>query len=137
MEQVKEIQEPARKTNLMIGGLKMFSEEFKAQIKQEFRTMIREEMAATLLEFNKHHNQQLEQLKKLPPFLTKAELKELLRIGDTKASELLGRSDFPVLREAGVLIPTHLFIQWVEANTQWIDVNTGLAPNFFGGLRAI
>jgi len=108
----------------------MFSEEFKAQIMQEFRTMIREEMAAILLDSNM-------QIQQLPPLLTKAELKKLLRIGDTKASELLGRSDFPVLREAGVLIPTHLFFQWVEANTQWIDVNTGLAPNFLSGLRAI
>lgn len=114
----------------MIGGLKMLSEEFKTQIMQEFRTMIREEMSATLLEFNM-------QLQQLPPFLTKAELKELLRIGDTKASELLGRADFPVLREAGVLIPKHLFIQWVEANTQWIDINTGLTPNSRKGIRAI
>ncbi|QDQ03180.1 DNA-binding protein [Lysinibacillus fusiformis] len=108
----------------------MLSEEFKAQIMQEFRNMIREEMAATLLESNL-------QLQQLPPFLTKDELKELLRIKDTKASELLGRADFPVLREAGVLVPTHLFIQWVEANTQWIDINTGLAPNALRGLRAI
>lgn len=108
----------------------MLSEEFKAQIMQEFRNMIREEMAATLQESNSS-------LKQLPPFLTKTELKKLLRIGDTKASELLARVDFPVLREAGVLIPTHLFIQWVEANTQWIDINTGSAPVFSRGLRAI
>ncbi|MET4562735.1 hypothetical protein ABIA69_003926 [Lysinibacillus parviboronicapiens] len=61
----------------MIGGPKLFSKEFKVQIMQDFRNMIREEMTATLLESNM-------QLQQLPPFLTKTELKELLRIGDTK-----------------------------------------------------
>lgn len=108
----------------------MFSEDFKKNMMLEFRTMIREEMEATL-------QGTYVQIQQLPPFLTKEELKKLLRIADTKASALLARDDFPVLREAGVLVPSHLFIQWIEANTQWIDLNTGLAPHSLKALRPI
>lgn len=67
----------------------------------------------------------LQKQNELPPFLTITELMDLLRIGRTKASELLNRKDFPVFREAGVLIPTHLLFQWIEKHTQWTEENTG------------
>lgn len=85
---------------------------------KEFRTMIREELEQTLKE------QQPSQIRQLPPVLTRDELMEVLHISNTKASELLRRADFPVCREAGVLIPTHLLMQWLEVNTQWIPKNT-------------
>jgi hypothetical protein len=49
---------------------------------------------------------------------------EVLHISQTKASELLNSPDFPVFREAGVLIPTHLLFKWIEKNTRWIAENT-------------
>lgn len=84
---------------------------------EELREVIREEVKAAIQE-------SLSQVKELPPFLTRSELKQLFHIGETKVSELLSRSDFPVLREAGVLIPTHLLMKWVEANTDWVKSNT-------------
>lgn len=83
-----------------------------------FREMIREEVQFVIA------NQQPIQITELPPLLTRNQLKELLHIKDTKVAELLARNDFPVLREAGVLIPTHLLMQWIEVNTQWIQKNT-------------
>ncbi|MFF5994823.1 DNA-binding protein [Lysinibacillus sp. KU-BSD001] len=82
-----------------------------------FREMIREEVQIGLAA------QKPIQIKELPPLLTKEELKELFHIKDTKAAELLARADFPVLREAGTLIPTHLLMRWIEDNTQWINKN--------------
>lgn len=62
----------------------------------------------------------------LPALMTKTQLKEFLDIGDTKASELLNRSDFPVCRELGhPRVPTHLLMEWVEQHTPWIDANAG------------
>ena len=84
---------------------------------EAFREIIREEMKAA-------KEQKPVTIKELPAMLTRDELKGFLRIGDTKASELLSRADFPVLREAGVLIPTHLLMRWVEDNTQWIQKNS-------------
>lgn len=92
----------------------MFNISFNAE---ELRDVIREEVRAAF-------NESKSQIKELPPFLTRGELKQLFHIGETKVSELLSRSDFPVLREAGVLIPTHLLMKWVEANTNWIKSNT-------------
>lgn len=84
-----------------------------------FREIIREELESVL------EAQKPSQIAELPPMLTRDQLKQFLHIGDTKAAELLGRADFPVLREAGrPLIPTHLLMQWVESNTQWIRKNT-------------
>lgn len=82
----------------------------------ELRALIREEMRAAINDLDW-------QVRPLPPMLTRNELKQLLRISNTKASELLGREDFPVLREAGVLIPTHLFMKWVEEHTEWVEQN--------------
>lgn len=84
---------------------------------EALREIIREEMNAA-------KKQNSITIQELPAMLTRDELKDFLRIGDTKASELLSRVDFPVLREAGVLIPTHLLMRWVEDNTQWIQKNT-------------
>lgn len=108
----------------------MFSEEFKAEIMEDIRNIIREEMEAAF------GNKKLVKIKELPPFLKKDHLKELLYIRDTKASELLGRSDFPTLRQAGVLVPTHLFFKWVEHNTEWIDLNSD-SPKDAKSLRVI
>lgn len=83
---------------------------------EELREVIREEVKAAI-------NESRQQMKELPPFLTRSELKQLFHIGETKVSELLSRSDFPVFREAGVLIPTHLLMQWVEANMDWVRNN--------------
>ncbi|MGG4306771.1 DNA-binding protein [Bacillus wiedmannii] len=81
-----------------------------------FRQIIREEVQKA--------TEHLQPMKELPPFLTISELMELLHIKRTKASELLNRSDFPVCREAGVLIPTHLLFKWMENHTEWIENNT-------------
>ncbi|WP_223264039.1 hypothetical protein [Paenibacillus sp. IHB B 3084] len=51
---------------------------------------------------------------------------ELLDIGATKATELLNRDDFPVIREFGhPRVPTRLFMEWVESHTDWINENAG------------
>lgn len=92
---------------------------------EAFREIIREELEAA----NKKKPVTIQELsakvsiQELPALLTKQEFKKLLNIGETKASELLKRADFPVLREAGVLIPTHLLMRWIEDNTQWIQKN--------------
>ncbi|MER1958837.1 MAG: DNA-binding protein [Solibacillus sp.] len=108
----------------------MLSEDFKSEMLNEFRKIYREELEAALGE------QKLVKITELPPFLTKDHLKKILHIGNTKASELLNRADFPVLREAGVLVPSHLFIKWVEQNTEWIELNSQF-PKEAKSLRAI
>lgn len=83
---------------------------------EALRQIIREEVREAVIESN--------QVRQLPPFLTRKELMELLHISSTKTSELLGRADFPVFREAGLLIPTDLLFKWIEKNTQWIEDNS-------------
>nr|WP_246096639.1 hypothetical protein [Paenibacillus sinopodophylli] len=62
----------------------------------------------------------------LPPLLTKTDLKKFLDIGDTKASELLNRPDFPVCRELGhPRVPTALLMRWIEQHTEWTGANAG------------
>lgn len=90
----------------------MFNVNFDAE---EFRKIIREELEA---------NQKQQVVEELPAMMTRSELKAFLHIGDTKTSELLARADFPVFREAGVLIPTHLLMRWIEEHTDWIQSNT-------------
>ena len=80
------------------------------------RQMIKEEVTLAVREAVK--------TKELPPFLTRQELMELLHIGQTKTSELLGRPDFPVFREAGILIPTKQLFEWIEKNMSWIEKET-------------
>ncbi|UQD53332.1 DNA-binding protein [Bacillus methanolicus] len=84
---------------------------------EEFRQVLREELANAIGEVMKQNQ--------LPPMLTRKQMMEVLHISHTKASELLNRQDFPVFREAGVLIPTHLLFKWIEKNTRWVEENTG------------
>ncbi|MER1986613.1 MAG: DNA-binding protein [Solibacillus sp.] len=95
--------------------MRVFRDEIREVVREVIREESKQEMSKPTL-----------QVQTLPPFLTRDELKQLLHIGDTKAAELLKRRDFPVLRQAGVLIPSHLFIKWVEANTEWIALNAKL-----------
>ena len=62
---------------------------------------------------------------KLPPLLTRVEAMNLLRIKSWKMSELMARPDFPVMREAGVLIPRDKLFIWIDRNTRWVEDNTG------------
>jgi Helix-turn-helix domain len=66
-------------------------------------------------------------LDEYPNMLTVSDMMEILDIKRTKASELLNREDFPVFRLAGTKIPKHLFIQWIESHTEWINQNTKLS----------
>lgn len=61
----------------------------------------------------------------LPPLLTVNQLMELFHIKRWKASELMGRPDFPVIREAGVLIHRDKLFEWIDRHTQWVEDNTG------------
>jgi len=64
----------------------------------------------------------------LPPVLSKKQFMELLDIGSTKATELLNREDFPVIREMGVpRVLTHLLLTWMEEHTEWVRKNAGPA----------
>ncbi|WP_342399614.1 DNA-binding protein [Weizmannia sp. FSL K6-0777] len=83
---------------------------------EQFREILRQEIDKAMADVIRKNE--------LPPMLTKKEFMELLRIKDTKASELLNRPDFPVFREAGVLIPTHLLFKWIEKNTRWLEDNS-------------
>ncbi|MFJ8064866.1 DNA-binding protein [Psychrobacillus sp. NPDC096426] len=83
---------------------------------EALRQVIRDEVREAVIDTQK--------VSELPPLLTRKELMELLHIGPTKTSELLARSDFPVFREAGLLIPTNLLFKWIEKNTQWVEENT-------------
>lgn len=83
---------------------------------ETIRQIIREEINKVVEELHAQNE--------LPPFLTRAEMMELLRIGPTKATELLNRNDFPVFREAGLLIPTEMLFEWIKRNTRWVEKNT-------------
>lgn len=82
---------------------------------EALRQIIREEVREAM---------ESSKVRELPPFLTRKELMALLHISQTKTSELLGRPDFPVFREAGLLIPTALLFKWIEKNTQWVEDNS-------------
>ncbi|QTB24296.1 DNA-binding protein [Lysinibacillus sphaericus] len=95
----------------------MLSEEFKAEIKQEFRDLVREELEKALTP--------RPLIRELPILLTRDQLKELFDIKDTKASTLLGRADFPKFHEAGrVLIPTKALLHWIDEHTEWVNTHT-------------
>ncbi len=83
---------------------------------ETIRQIIREEISNAVSE--------LQNKDSLPPFLTREEMMELLRIRPTKASELLNRQDFPVCREAGLLIPTDMLFEWIRLNTRWVEKNS-------------
>lgn len=63
-------------------------------------------------------------LNNLPLVLTREEAMNVLRCGATTMAELMRRPDFPVSREFGVKIPTHMLMKWVEKNTNWMEQNT-------------
>ncbi|RKJ06727.1 DNA-binding protein [Butyricicoccus sp. 1XD8-22] len=83
---------------------------------ETIRQIIREEIQNAV--------EELQTQNELPPFLTRTEMMELLHIGHTKTSELMNRPDFPVFREAGVLIPTEMLFEWIRRNTRWVEENT-------------
>ncbi|MEC1373372.1 DNA-binding protein [Heyndrickxia oleronia] len=83
---------------------------------EKFREVLRQEIEKAMGDVVRKNQ--------LPPMLTRKELMEFLRISQTKASELLNRPDFPVFREAGVLIPTHRLIEWIDLNTRWLESNS-------------
>lgn len=63
-------------------------------------------------------------LNDFPVVLTRDEAMKILRCGPTKMAELMARQDFPVNREVGVKIPTHMLMKWIEKNTGWVEQNT-------------
>lgn len=77
---------------------------------EEIRNIVRKEIREALIEYKN--------VQELPPLLNRKELMQLFHISQTKTSELLGRADFPVFREAGVLIPTKALFEWIEKNTK-------------------
>lgn len=83
---------------------------------EDFRTIVREEVAKAVV--------QKAETKELPHFLTRDETMKLLRISETKMSELMGRKDFPVCREFGVKIYTEKLFEWVARHTSWVEENT-------------
>ncbi len=85
-------------------------------VDENIREIFREEIKRSITE--------VLQQDQLPPLLTRKQLMKLFNIGETKTSELINRSDFPVFREAGVLVPTHLLFKWIEQHTRWVDENT-------------
>jgi hypothetical protein len=62
--------------------------------------------------------------KELPIVLTREEAMDVLRCGSTTMAELMRRPDFPVIREFGVKIPTHMLMNWIEKNTRWLEKNS-------------
>lgn len=63
-------------------------------------------------------------LHSFPPLLDKTLLMKFLSIGPTKASELLNRDDFPVIREFGhPRVPLHSLLTWIDDHTEWIRDN--------------
>ena len=57
-----------------------------------FREIIAEEVAGALQDIR---------TTQLPPMLTKQEFMEFMKIKETKASQLINRADFPVLKKPG------------------------------------
>ncbi|WP_432355270.1 DNA-binding protein [Sporosarcina sp. A2] len=84
------------------------TEALRQIIREEVRDAIQERMASNTL----------------PPLLTRKEMMALLQISHSKAAELLARPDFPVFREAGLLIPTDKLFKWIDRNTRWVEDNT-------------
>ncbi|WP_077623805.1 hypothetical protein [Sediminibacillus massiliensis] len=66
----------------------------------------------------------LDQYSKWPPILTKKDLMEFLQIKDNKASELLNRDDFPVIREFGhPRVSLQQLMYWIDQHTDWVKDN--------------
>ncbi|MGO4953068.1 DNA-binding protein [Paenibacillus sp. DRB1-1] len=59
-----------------------------------------------------------------PTLFDKKQLMDFLGIGSTKASELLNREDFPVIREFGhPRVPLHTLMIWIDEHTEWVRAN--------------
>ncbi|WP_438312321.1 DNA-binding protein [Sporosarcina sp. FA9] len=86
------------------------------KLAEALRPVIREEIQVVMKDTSAIQN--------LPPLLTRVEMMKLLHISSWKATELIGRPDFPVCREAGLLFPTDMLFEWIKRNTQWIEDNT-------------
>lgn len=77
---------------------------------EDLRDIIREEVEAA--------TKKTEVKNELPPVLTRVQVMEVLQIGHEKASELFGRGDFPVCREAGgVKVRTEKLFAWMDKHT--------------------
>lgn len=95
---------------------------FQLQIDDKTVDSIAEKIAIKAFE---KFSKKMEMHTDLPPLLSREQLKEFLGIKDNKASELLARKDFPVLREVGrPKIPTKQLLLWIDNNTEWITENT-------------
>ena len=85
----------------------------------ELRGIIREEVERAVRE--------AVQVNDLPPLLSSVQLMEVLGIGRTKASELMNREGFPVIRDFGhPKVPTDLLFEWIRQNAGFesdIDVS--------------
>ena len=78
----------------------------------DLRKIVREEVETAV--------KKVEARNDLPPVLTRVQMMELLQISHEKASELLGRSDFPTIKEAGgVKIRTAHLFKWLDDHTLW------------------
>lgn len=86
---------------------------------EDFRQVVRDEVRSEVHAAIKEMTPREE----LPHFLTRGEAKALLRISETKMSELMGRKDFPVCREFGTKIHTDKLFKWIEDNTPAIQKN--------------
>ena len=70
-----------------------------------------------------------------PTLMDKKQLMDFLRIGATKATELLNREDFPVIREFGhPRVPLHSLMTWIDAHTEWIRDNAESYHSRRGGV---
>jgi hypothetical protein len=95
----------------------MFTIQYDEQFIEKLAAKIADRASEMLLERFQSHND-------LPLVLTRDEAMNVLRCGPTKMAELMARPDFPVTREFGVKIPTHLLMKWIEKNTNWVSENT-------------
>ncbi|MDF1511057.1 transcriptional regulator [Bacillus phage vB_Bacillus_1020A] len=90
-----------------------FDDEMIEQLAEKIATLAYEKL-----------NNKLSIQNNLPLVLTREEAMNVLRCGSTTMSELMRRPDFPVIREFGVKIPTHMLMKWIERNTNWVEKNT-------------
>jgi predicted DNA-binding transcriptional regulator AlpA len=61
----------------------------------------------------------------VPKLMDTKELMAFLGVSRSKASELLKRADFPVIRELGhPRVPAQQLMQWIDRHTEWVEENT-------------
>ncbi|MBY0122194.1 hypothetical protein [Bacillus sp. S/N-304-OC-R1] len=95
----------------------MFTMQFDEQLIEQLANKIADRATDILAE-------RIGSLNNLPLIMTREEAMNVLRCGPTKMAELMARPDFPVNREFGVKIPTHMLMKWIEKNTNWMELNT-------------